>query len=277
VPVDSYRRGDLTFDVRDGGPPDGEPVVLLHGFPQGSTAWDAVEPLLHGTGLRTLAPDQRGYCAGARPSGRRAYRLSECVADVLALLDAAGLESAHVVGHDWGGSVAWLLAGRHPERLRTLTVVSTPHPEALTRALLGRQALQFWYMAMFQVPYLPERRLADRGFTVRSLTRAGVPLPYAERYAALLAEPGAATAMLNWYRAIPWSVRTPAGKAKVPTTYVWSTHDVALGRRAAEGTARFVAAPYRFVELDGSHWLPETEPGVVAEHVIARVTASAAS
>lgn len=269
--MDSFRRGDLRFDVRDGGPPDGEPVVLLHGFPQDGAAWSAVEPLLHAAGLRTLAPDQRGYSPGARPRGRRAYRLSECADDVLALLDAAGLESAHVVGHDWGGSVAWQLAGRHPERLRTMTAVSTPHPEAISRAMLGSQALKFWYMAVFQLPYLPEWRLRDRRFTTRALTGAGMPREHAERYAARLAAPGAATAMLNWYRALPWSVRTPAGRSKVPTTYVWSTRDVALGRRAAEATARFVAAPYRFVELEASHWLPETEPVAVAESVIARV------
>jgi pimeloyl-ACP methyl ester carboxylesterase len=270
--VDSFRRGDLTFDVRDGGPPDGEPVVLLHGFPQDAAAWSAVEPPLHAAGLRTLAPDQRGYSPGARPRGRGAYRMSECAADVLALLDAAGLESAHVVGHDWGGSVAWYLAGRHADRLRTATVVSTPHPEAIVRALPGRQALQFWYMAAFQLPYLPEMRFRDRAFTLRTLTGAGVPKESAERYAERLADSSAATGMLNWYRAIPWSVRTRVGRSKVPTTYVWSTHDVALGRRAAEGTARFVAAPYRFVELDGTHWLPETQPATVAEHVIARVT-----
>jgi pimeloyl-ACP methyl ester carboxylesterase len=108
--VDSFRRDGLTFDVRDAGPPDGEPVVLLHGFPQDSAAWDQVSPALHQAGLRTLAPDQRGCSPMARPRGRGRYRLRETTADVLALLDAAGLERAHVVGHDWGGMVAWALA-----------------------------------------------------------------------------------------------------------------------------------------------------------------------
>jgi pimeloyl-ACP methyl ester carboxylesterase len=271
VPVDSFRRGDLTFDVRDGGPPDGEPVVLLHGFPEDAAAWSGVEPLLHAAGLRTLAPDQRGYSPGARPRGRGAYRLTECAADVLALLDAAGLESAHVVGHDWGGAVAWQLAGSHPERLRTLTALATPHPAAMRRAWLGPQALRSWYMLAFQLPFLPEWRLRDRQFAVRSLTSAGLPREHAERYAARLAEPGAATALLNWYRAIPWSMPSPAGRSKVPTTYVWGSKDFALGRAAAEGTARYVSAPYRFVELPVGHWLPESEPEAVAEHVLDRV------
>src|SRR5215217_5446294 len=129
----------MTFDVRDSGPPGGDAVVLLHGFPQTSTSWDDVAARLNQAGFRTLAPDQRGYSPGARPRGRSAYRVSECAADVLALLDAAGLESAHVVGHDWGGFVGWQLGGRHADRLRTLTVLSTPHPAAMTRAFLGRQ------------------------------------------------------------------------------------------------------------------------------------------
>ena len=269
--MDSFRRGDLRFDVRDGGPPDGEPVVLLHGFPQDAAGWAAVEALLHAAGLRTLAPDQRGYSPGARPRGRGAYRMSECVADVLALLHAAGLASAHVVGHDWGGAVGWWLGSDHPGRVRTLTVLSTPHPAAMRRAWLGRQGFRSWYLGAFQVPYLPEWRLRDRLFAVRTLTASGLPRDHAERYAARLAEPGAATAMLNWYRAIPWSVRSPAGRSRVPTTYVWGSRDFALGRRAAEGTARYVAAPYAFVELAAGHWLPEADADAVAEHVIARV------
>ena len=124
----SYHRDGLRFDVIDRGPRDGPAVVCLHGFPQDATAYDGVAPLLVERGMRVLAPDQRGYSAGARPTGRSAYALPELVADVLALLDAAGIDAAHVVGHDWGGAVAWALAGRHPDRVLSLTALSTPHP-----------------------------------------------------------------------------------------------------------------------------------------------------
>src|SRR3954463_14957615 len=158
--MDSFRRGDLTFDVRDAGPADGTPVVLLHGFPQDSSSFDRLTPALHSAGLRTLAPDQRGYSPGARPSGRAAYRMRELTADVLALLDAAELGSAHVVGHDWGGIVGWALAAWHPERGRTLTAVSVPHPAAMARAFVtSDQALRSWYMGLFQLPVLPEQLL----------------------------------------------------------------------------------------------------------------------
>src|SRR3954469_22638266 len=114
----------LTFDVYEGGPDDGEPVLLLHGFPQDHREYDLLLPRLHAAGLRTYVLDQRGYSPGARPAEVQAYRITEPVADAVAVLDALGIEKAHVIGHDWGAVVAWMLAGLHPDRLRTLTAVS---------------------------------------------------------------------------------------------------------------------------------------------------------
>src|SRR5215213_5684608 len=123
----SYRHDGLTFDVEDEGPLEGDPVVLLHGFPQRSTCWRLVVPLLHARGLRTYAPDQRGYSPSARPARRRDYRLERLVDDVLALVEAIG-RPVHLVGHDWGAVVAWALASQRPDDVRTLTAVSVPHP-----------------------------------------------------------------------------------------------------------------------------------------------------
>jgi pimeloyl-ACP methyl ester carboxylesterase len=268
--MESFHHAELSFDVRDGGPPEGEPVVLLHGFPQDSLSWNAVEPVLHAAGLRTLAPDQRGYSPGARPSARRAYTTDQLAGDVLALLDAAGLASAHVVGHDWGGAVAWMLAGRFPDRVRSLTVLSTPHPAAMARSFTSStQGLRSWYMLFFQLPVIPEA-LAGRRME-QSLQRTGLPLDFAAHDARRMAEPGALTAALNWYRAMPYSRRQPVPRSKVPTTYVWGRKDVFLGRHAAEATANYVTGAYRFVELDAGHWLPETHPGQIAELVLERV------
>lgn len=267
-----YRRGGLVFEVSDEGPPDGDPVVLLHGFPQDATTWKRVAPQLHAAGLRTLAPDQRGYSPGARPSSRSAYQMSELVADVIALLDAAELDRAHVVGHDWGGAVAWAVANGHRDRVASLTVLSTPHPGAMLTAMRSSsQALKSWYMFLFQLPWLPEVVAGPR--MKESLTSSGLPDQDAEHYAARLAAPGALTAALNWYRGMPWSLRSPGGRIRVPTTYVWGSRDFALGRKAAELTQRYVAADYRFEELDAGHWLPEKHPDQVADLVIERVTA----
>jgi pimeloyl-ACP methyl ester carboxylesterase len=276
--VDTFRRDGLTFDVRDGGPPDGDAVVLLHGFPQDSTAWISVEPLLHRNGLRTLAPDQRGYSPGARPPGRTAYRVSETVADVLALLDAAGLENAHVVGHDWGAAVGWALAAWHPDRVRSVTAISVPHPGAMARALVtSDQGLRSYYMALFQLPVLPERLiLANEGAPLRRmLSRGGLPDAAVDRYVRRMREPGALTAALGWYRAMPWSARQRVGKIRVPTLHLWSTGDAFLGRAATEDTARFVDAPYRLEVLQGvGHWIPELAADAVADLVTAHVRTS---
>lgn len=269
--MDSFERDGLRFDVRDGGPRGGEIVVLLHGFPQDASAWDGVAPRLHEAGLRTLAPDQRGYSPGARPPGRSAYVAAEWTADLIALLDAAGADRAHVVGHDWGGAVAWAAAGRFPERIASLVVLSTPHPAALTRSFTtSSQGLRSWYMAFFQLPVLPELLL--RHGLRRSLVGSGLPPQDADRYTARLAEPGALTAALNWYRGMPASLLSPIPDCTVPATYIWGRDDVALGRVAAETTARHVAGRYRFVELSAGHWLPETRPREVAGVVLDRVT-----
>jgi pimeloyl-ACP methyl ester carboxylesterase len=273
--MDSFRRDGMVFDVRDAGPADGAPVLLLHGFPQDSSAFDRLAPALHSAGLRTLAPDQRGYCPSARPRGRRAYRLRAAVDDVLALLHDAGLSGAHVVGHDWGGAVAWALGAWHPDRVRTLTVLSTPHPAAMTRSLVrSDQVLRSYYMGLFQLPVLPERvLLANRGAALRrALLRGGLPGDAAARYVARMLEPGALTAALNWYRALPLPARRPVGKVRVPTLHVWSTGDAFLGRAATEATAAHVDAPYRLEVLeDVPHWIPELAADRVAELITAHV------
>src|SRR4051794_29369336 len=126
-----FTRAGFTFDVNDSGPPDGDVFVLLHGFPENRSSWDAITPLLTEAGYRVLAPDQRGYSPRARPHRRRDYKTSELVGDVLALVDASGAGKVHLVGHDWGGAVAWAFANEHPDRLHTVTSLTTPHPRAM--------------------------------------------------------------------------------------------------------------------------------------------------
>ena len=272
-----FTRSGLVFDVDDTGPVDGPAVVLLHGWPQDRNAWDRVTPALVDHGLRVLAPDQRGYSPRARPSGRAAYRMAELVDDVVALVDTAGLQRVHLVGHDWGGAVAWAFAERHPERLTALTVLSTPHHRAMAWAFRhGDQARRSWYMGAFQLPVLPE--LVLRWQLAGVLRRSGLPEADASRYAVRFRQPGAASGGLAWYRALAprggAADPPPSGahRISVPTTYVWGRRDPALGRAAAERTATCVAADYRFVELDAGHWLPETRPVDVVAAITARET-----
>jgi pimeloyl-ACP methyl ester carboxylesterase len=225
---------------------------------------------LNTEGLRTLIPTQRGYTRTARPTRRRDYRTAATADDVIALLDTAGLATAHIVGHDWGGTQAWGAAGWHPDRVASLTALSTPHPAAFLKALrTSKQGLVSWYMWLFQLPALPEA-IAARTLA-KSLQDNGLPSEFANRYAAALSEPGALTGALNWYRGIPFSIRASLGPIAVPTTYIWGRHDVALARAAAELTADHVTGPYEVVELDAGHWLPETEPDAVAAGILVRV------
>jgi pimeloyl-ACP methyl ester carboxylesterase len=246
----------------------GELIVLLHGFPESSASWRDVTPLLATAGYKVLAPDQRGYARGARPRRRRDYKLPLLAGDVLALADSAGAARFHVVGHDWGGGVAWELAANHAERILTMTSLATPHPRAMVKAMLGGQLLKSWYMAAFQLPVLPE--LAVRGpLFRRQLVRSGMPEEYVDEYVSLLREPGAARGALNWYRALPFSSPNGVGTVSVPTMYVYATDDVALGRRAADLTADYVTGPYRYEILEGvSHWIPEEVPEIVAQLVL---------
>ena len=273
--LSSVSRDGLVLDVRDSGPAGAPAVVCLHGFPQDGGAYDAVVPLLAAAGLRVLVPDQRGYSPGARPAGRAPYALREVVADVVALLDAAGLDRAHVVGHDWGGAVAWALAGRHPGRVASLTVLGTPHPDALRAALAGSsQPLRSVYMGFFQVPRLPEALLLARGGAPlrRLLERSGLPAARADRYTRRMLEPGALAAALAWYRALPLAggaFRGTRGLVPVPVTYLSARRDPSFAPEAVRRTGAHVTGPFAARELDCGHWIPEVLPEEVAGAVLA--------
>jgi pimeloyl-ACP methyl ester carboxylesterase len=275
--MERFSNGALTFEVTDTGPASsagpagsGRAVILLHGFPQDRRCWDGVGAALAGDGYRVLAPDLRGYSPGARPTARSAYRNSELAADVLALADAAGAEQFHLAGHDWGAALAWYVAGRHPERVASLAALSVPHPQAFGRAMVSvtsGQAIRSWYMAACQLPWLPEWALSRGGGQAfrDTLVRTGLDPASAGRYAARARDPAGLSGPLNWYRAMPFSVREPAGPVRVPTTFIWGNRDQFVSRAAAESCGRYVGGPYRFTELDGAtHWLPERAPDRIA-------------
>ncbi len=276
--------GPYRYSALASGPADGELVLLLHGFPETSYEWRAQLEALGAAGYRAVAPDQRGYAVGARPPALADYAVDRLVDDAFGFADALGAEHGdgrfHLVGHDWGGFVAWYTADRDggpdgASRLRSLTVVSSPHPAPFEAARHsgGDQLERSSYFDWFRSPDAESIWLADDG-ALLTAAYAEHPTDAAEEYRRVFTADGGAalTGGLNWYRANTFHV--PDGAIAAPTLYVWSTDDVALGREAAEGTGAQVLGPYRFEVLDGvSHWIPEAAPealnALLLEHLAA--------
>jgi len=228
----------------EAGPADGPLVILLHGFPEFSYGWRHQIGPLSAAGFRVVVPDQRGYGRSDKPDGIDAYRLPALGADVLALADAYGRERFHLVGHDWGGIVAWWVAAQHGERIERLAIANAPHPDVV-RPFIKRhpgQLLRSYYVALFQLSRLPERLLAARDFLAlrRVLQKTSWPGTFTdedlELYKDAWSRPGTLTAMLNWYRALVRRPTAPAGRVQAPTRILWGKRDQALASGLAEAS-----------------------------------------
>ncbi|MDI2032240.1 alpha/beta hydrolase [Saccharopolyspora sp. TS4A08] len=262
------------FDALTAGPEDGRPVLLLHGFPEAAVEWSEQLGVLGGAECFAVAPDQRGYSSGVRPQQVADYRMDELVGDVLAIADHFGWQRFDLVGHDWGAAVAWSVAAEHPDRVRTLTAVSIPHLDAFTRAVREDEDQQqrSAYMQALRSSTAEKTLLADNAAKLRRIYYPGVPEHHVDDYVQRLTEPGALTGALNWYRASRFNGEI--GPITVPTLYVWSTEDVAVGSTAALATERHVTGPYRFEMLqEVSHWIPEEAPDsltrLLLQHLLA--------
>ncbi len=257
----------LHFTGLETGPKAGELVLLLHGFPQFADSWIPVMRLLAASGLRVVAMDQRGYSPGAQPAGVAAYAIDRLVSDVLGFAEQLGVEHFHLVGHDWGGLVAWRLAAAFPQRLRTLSVVSTPHIDAFQDALRSSfdQMNRSKYILLFKLPRgVPEwALLAADAHALRKAYAGMVPASQVAANVQRMREGETLTAALNWYRALPVGLRI--GPVTTPAIYVWGDQDQALGEAAALRTAHDCIGEYQFHRLVGkSHWLLEEVPDDLA-------------
>jgi len=226
------------------GPENGPLIILLHGFPEFWLAWRRQIGPIAAAGLRVLVPDQRGYNLSDKPPDIAHYRLDTLTADVLGLADALGRKQFAVVGHDWGAAVAWQLAAKHPERISRAAVLNAPHPAVLRSYLCHpSQLAKSWYMGFFQVPMLPEAILSAGGFAMlaRTLRRSSLPGTFSEtdlqRYRDAWREPGALTAMLNWYRALRHDALTIAvPRVRVPVRIIWGDDDAFLNKGLADAS-----------------------------------------
>ncbi|EMA52970.1 alpha/beta fold hydrolase [Halococcus thailandensis] len=256
----------------EAGDPDDPLVVLLHGFPEFWYAWRNQIDSLAAAGFHIVAPDLRGYNRSEKPSGVGSYRLDRLVDDVVELVDHFGVERANIVGHDWGGVIAWELGHRRPDRLDRLAVLNAPHPEALERELRSpAQLARSWYALFFQLPQVPEAILGRTDGWLGALLRTDPSNPTAfdesviERYEHAISRPGALTAAIDYYRAFGRSqlrrwVGLAESNARHPTIeaetlVIWGEQDRALGTELLDGLDRWVP-DVRIERLpEASHWV----------------------
>ncbi len=269
----------LAFDVSTAGPPTAPLVLLLHGFGVSRFFWNAQVPALAEAGYFAVAPNQRGYSAGARPdpADHSQYRVDRLIADAFDIITSLGHADRrfHLVGHDWGASLAWQIADAYPERLASLTSLSRPHPLSFARALAlpdGEQKRRSQHHTRFLEPNAgPDILAGDANWLRTRLTANGVPPEAIERHLSVLGNPPAMEAALAWYRAR--GVRhAPVGPTKVPTLFLWGDRDDTVGRVAAEGTGEFIAAPYQFEILPGvGHYAADQVPDRVNQLLLAHL------
>ncbi len=263
------------FDSLSAGSEGGELVLFLHGFPQFADAWLEIMQPVSKAGFHAVAVDQRGYSPGARPPAIADYAVDLLTSDALAFADACGAKRFHLVAHDWGGFLAWQIAAQHPDRLLTLTVLSTPHVDAFLQAMETdeEQKEKSNYIPFFRMPggMVESYLLADNAQRLRSVYQGKLSAASVESNVRRLSEEGALTAALNWYRALDLSLRI--GPIAVPTLYVWGDKDLALGEKAAMETAKYVTGPYHFERLNGaSHWLQQEASDRIVPLLLAHLT-----
>lgn len=278
ISINEVTANGLTFRVRSAGS-EGEPVILLHGFPETSHMWVPLLERLESEGYQGMAPDQRGYSPGARPAAMEDYEYPNLIADVVALADASGFERFHLVGHDHGAGVSWSVAHAHPERLLSHTALSVPHWNAFGQAIRNDadQRKRSEYIARFQIVGAAEETIAGR------LDAMWTESSDEERaaYRSVFEEEGALTAALNWYRSSlhydgPDTTQR-VGDITVPTLLIWGNQDGAIGRAGVDGTPPYMKAEYRLVELDAGHWLIQEETERVLDEVMRQIEAHPAN
>ncbi|MGB8475778.1 MAG: alpha/beta hydrolase [Candidatus Acidiferrum sp.] len=273
----TFRNGAIELHAVASGPPDGPVVLLLHGFPEFWYSWhNQIEPLA-AAGFRVIVPDQRGYNTSSKPRGAANYAIPHLISDVLAIADQLGQQRIFLAGHDWGAAVAWSVALLHPRRVSKLAILNVPHPSVMLRYLKTnrRQLRRSWYMFFFQLPWLPEAAFSAFNFRlgIRSLVRSSRLGTFSSedhaQYRAAWSQPGALTAMINWYRAAArHRSKLPDPTVHVPTRILWGERDAFLLSEMAHDSLRYCDNSELFTFASASHWLQHEEPVRVSELLI---------
>jgi pimeloyl-ACP methyl ester carboxylesterase len=271
------RAGGVDLHAVAAGAPGAPLVILLHGFPEFWYGWRGQFGPLIEAGFRVVAPDQRGYGTSSKPKGTAAYSLGHLAADVLRIADHFGAKQFDLVGHDFGGIVAWWAAVKYPRRIRRLVVINAPHPVAARRYVRSHwtQLFRSWYVFLFQLPRLPELLLSWRDFALLrfALRHTAATGTFTDeefsQYREAWAEPGAMKAMLAWYRALRrFRARRSDLTVRQPTLILWGNRDVFLAKGLAQASLRFCSDARVNMVQGASHWLQHEGPEFVAEEII---------
>lgn len=282
ISITDPQLGPMVFDALAAGDPAGarrgKLVLLLHGFPANPEEYREMLPVIAAAGYYAVAPAQRGYSPGARPTNDSDYTFDHLVADTLSMATALGADRFNIVGHEWGAGIAWWIAARSPARVISLTALSTPEIDAFAASgadPLSPQRAQSAYAQVFALHGLANLELSGGPtFFALGIMAFGVPPEKAEIYANALKDPAALNAALAWFRAnpLPPVIPAPVGPVTVPTLYVWGDLDFAFSRDAAYRSRQYVTGPYRFVELVGvNHWVAETATQRVLDLIMSQL------
>lgn len=254
----------ITMHYEEMGDPSGPPVILLHGFPEFWYSWRHQMPALAAAGFRVIAPDQRGY---NRTTKQGPYGVDTLAADIRALQQHLGIEQSDIVGHDWGAVVAWAFPAYYPQHTRKLVILNGPHPEAYKDACRKgiTQLLKSWYIFMFQIPRLPEALWRMGNYALVRKVFGTLPKPYTtpediERYIDAISQPGALTAMINWYRQLPAQLRNKGGAlpdriTRVPTCIIWGEKDDFLSKQCNDTVGKYVPDLELHYLPNSTHWV----------------------
>ena len=274
----TIKTNGIHLHVVQAGPKSGIPVLLLHGFPEFWYGWRKQIPVLAAAGCRVIVPDQRGYNLSDKPQGVKSYCIETLVKDVLGLIKALDYEKVNLVGHDWGAFVAWMLAIKHPERLHRLGILNVPHPAVIKRFLQRdfEQMRRSLYALFFQIPWLPETllRMDHWHLAASGMRRSGKLNAFTdedmEMYKQAWSQPGAMTAMLNWYRAAPgyFPEITNDMRVNVPTLILWGVQDVALSRRMASPNLDYCEDGKLIFFPEATHWVQHEEADEVNRQLL---------
>ncbi len=254
------------------GPAKGEPVLLLHGFPDAWFAWEAQMEYLVDAGYRVIVPDQRGYNLSDKPAGINNYTMDTLVHDITGLADALGYKRFQLAGHDFGAMVAWHLAMRYPERLKNLVIINVPHP-AVMRSYLATNVAQIvksWYVFFFQLPVIPELMVKAKNwqFLISALPDYLTDTER-NRYRETWSRPNAMTSMINWYRAMmrKREKSSPFSRIKTPTLILWGRQDPYLSYAMAQRSVEFCEDGRLVTFDDATHWVMHDKPDEVNSYL----------